>query len=96
MCELLVFIGPEPTDPTRSLPRPGDVVAIMEDGHAWGSKERDYPFRIIARPGQPVEALANLLGNMVPHGAAPLYRAFYLNLDTLEVCRREPVMLEIG
>lgn len=96
MCELLVFVGPEPVDPTRSLPRSGDVVVIMEDGHGWGAKEREYPFRIITRPGQPAESLANLLGNAVPHGAAPLYRAFYLDLNTLEKCRREPVMMEIG
>lgn len=96
MCELLVFVGPEPVDPTRSLPRPGDVVAIMEDGHAWGAAELAHPFRIIKRSGQPAEALSEMLGNAVPAGAAPLYRAFYFDLNSLEKCKREPVMLEIG
>lgn len=95
MCEMVIFIGPEPTDSTRSLPRPGDVVAIMEDGHAWGSRETEYPFRIIKRPGQPAEVMQDMLGNAVPYGAAPLYRAFYFDLNTLEKCKREPVMLEI-
>lgn len=96
MCELLVFVGPEPVDLTLPRPRPGDVVVIEEDGHAWASAELAHPFRVIKRPGQPVEALANLLGNAVPFGAAPLFRSFYLDLDTMEVCRRAPVMMEIG
>lgn len=70
----------------------GDVITIQEDGWGWGAKEREQ-FWIVLRLGQPVKAMTRLLGRQVPHGCLPLYRAFYLDLVTLEICRRKTVPL---
>ena len=95
MCEFLVQIKDTSLDPTVAAPRAGDVIVIEDDGHAWGDKELAGRL-LIKRPGQPKEALANLLGRKVPHGHAPAFRAFYLDLQSMEVRRRETVAFVVG
>lgn len=92
MCEMLIVREDTTDDPTAGLPRRGDVVVIKPDGWEWGRRERER-FWIVYRPGQPAAALVRLLGNKVPPDHAPLYRAFFLDLVTMEICRREPTPL---
>ncbi len=72
------------------LPKRGDVLCVVEDGHVWGSSELGQDnWRIIQLPGVPVAALDALLTAEVatsPPGqkGAPntlQFRGFYLDLD---------------
>ena len=92
MCELLICPDDMSDDPTDARPRRGDVIAVMEDGHAWGAKEAMRFIRVL-KPGEPAADYFHLLGNKMPEGCAPLYRAFYLDLVAMEVRRRETVPL---
>lgn len=92
MCEMLVCPEDMTADRTRALPLRGDVIAIAEDGHRWGAKESAQFIRVL-RPNQPAARFGNLLGSKVPEGHAPIYRAFYLDLVTLEIRRRDTVPL---
>lgn len=92
MCEMLIMREDATDDPTVGAPMRGDVVTIKPDGWEWGRRERERMI-IHKRPGEPVEKFARLLGTNVPHGALPLYRAFFLDLRTREIYRREPTPL---
>ena len=95
MCELLVCLNDTSDDPTDARPRRGDVVVIMEDGHHWGKKELTN-FKLVKFPGIMADQFGALLGNKVPEGHAPLFRAYYLDLETKTPRRHKPVPLVLG
>lgn len=64
MAQLLVRVV-DKTHPNpeldRGLTKRGDVIAVVEDGHVWGTEELKNPdWRIIVIPGVPTFALASL------------------------------------
>jgi hypothetical protein len=69
MSELLIRV----TDKTNPDPyldvgccKRGDVIAVCEDGHQWGSQELTAPYwRILKLPGIPVATAQNFLASQV-------------------------------
>lgn len=66
MAELLI-INRDATPEQRSYKR-GDIVAVMDDGHQWGSAEGLPDFVRASLPGVPASALDNSL--TLPHETA--------------------------
>lgn len=67
MAELLVRVKDSPMTGDAAFDskasRRGDVIVVMPDGWAWGSRERDHDFwRIVKMEGIPVEVAEVLLG----------------------------------
>lgn len=93
MSELLVRIVDKVNDADPYLnakcTKRGDVIVVVEDGWAWGGKEKANPeWRIVKLPKVTVsEAQAFLSPEPITDPAAPnrvkQRRAFRLNLDTL-------------
>ena len=54
MAQLLLLnrdnFAPAGQDDERSY-KLGDVIAVAEDGHVWGSAEQTHPFRVVLKPG---------------------------------------------
>lgn len=66
MAELLI-LNRDATPEQRSYKR-GDIVAVMDDGHQWGSAEGLPDFVRASLPGVPASALDNSL--TLPHETA--------------------------
>lgn len=65
MCELLIMVKdnelhPDPTKAAMQY-RPGMVVTIQEDGHAWGPGELEDHVKIIKLPGIKADQLSLLM-----------------------------------
>jgi len=64
MAELLVVAvsatHADPATDRRGCYKRGDVVVVMEDGHAWGRKEGAPKFRVVQVPGVPAARLRYL------------------------------------
>lgn len=91
MCEIVVcvedIVGPD-VYTTTSLPSPGDVLDVLEDGHVFGRMELADPrWRILSVPDMTVDAAQNLLSREPATDPAQAlgpntlqFRAFYLDL----------------
>lgn len=80
MAELLVRVTDNlrPGDNDDVAYRPGDVVAVAEDGQQWGREELSPRFRVVKVPGVPKERFHKYLRR-----GADKRREFYVNLPAL-------------
>jgi hypothetical protein len=89
MCELLVrVVAKTQADPrlAAQCSKPGDVIAIVDDGHQWGTDEGAPTYRVVRVPGVPANSLASLVVGQpaTPEQQTMLQRrAFGLQLDGL-------------
>lgn len=81
---------PDPGIDAKSSFKAGDIVAVRDDGHVWGSAEGPPMFRVVKFSGTPAEELAHLvqpqlvpLANLIAPTVRKIPRLFRLARRTL-------------
>lgn len=102
MAELLICV--DPPAPTGNLYadaqmfQRGDVIAVREDGHAWGAEERAAPgWAVVPAPGIPSDAFVGLIdpdpmlvGDPPEMNTRWRLRRFRVDLAALAALRADP------